>query len=30
MSERRINEYVEGKYGKFGVHRYEAYFAFLV
>lgn len=22
MSERRINEYIEGKYGKFGVDRY--------
>lgn len=22
MSEKRINEYIEGKYGKFGVDRY--------
>lgn len=22
MTEQRINEYIEGKYGKFGVHRY--------
>jgi len=22
MSEQRINEYIEGKYGKFGVDRY--------
>lgn len=25
MSEQRINEYIEGKYGKFGVDRYAAY-----
>lgn len=28
MSEQRINEYIEGKYGKFGVDRYAAYFCF--
>ena len=27
MSKQRINEYIEGKYGKFGVDRYAAYFA---
>lgn len=35
MSEQRINEYIEGKYGKFGVDRYgtnllESYKHFLI
>ena len=30
MSEQRINEYIEGKYGKLGVDRYAAVYAYIV
>ena len=30
MSEQRINEYIEGKYGKLGVDRYATVYAYIV
>lgn len=30
MSEQRINEYIEGKYGKLGVDRYASISAYIV
>lgn len=30
MAEQRINEYIEGKYGKLGVDRYASFYACIV